>query len=196
MTATTISITTLNSDNAAIARGLKSQDPDVLNHLIELHQHRVMRYLLHLTGRRDQAEDLFQELWLRVLRSGSSYNGTSAFDNWLFAIARNLFLDLKRRRPVASLDEMSSPEDGGAGFEVMDGKPSPLQQFQEREDMEGINTALLALDASQREVLTLRYDGELSLDEIARVTHVPLSTVKSRLYRGVTALKTRMESLR
>ena len=94
-------------ENAAIARGLKSQDPELLDHLIELYQHRLLRYLLFLTGKREVAEDLFQETWMRVLMRGSQYNGKARFDTWLFTIARNLVIDLSRKRTMASLDEMS-----------------------------------------------------------------------------------------
>jgi len=62
-------------ENAAIARGLKCQDTELLDHLIELYQHRLLRYLLFLTGKREVAEDLFQETWMRVLLRGSQYNG-------------------------------------------------------------------------------------------------------------------------
>jgi len=58
-------------ENAAIARGLKRQDPELLDQLIETYQHRLMRYLMFLTGKREVAEDLFQEVWIRVLRRGS-----------------------------------------------------------------------------------------------------------------------------
>src|SRR5437879_4751501 len=57
----------VQSENAAIAHGLKRQNPELLDQLIELYQHRLLRYLLFLTGRREVAEDLFQERWMRVL---------------------------------------------------------------------------------------------------------------------------------
>ena len=79
-------------ENAAIAAGLKRQDPELLDHLIELYQHRLLRYLLFLTGKREVAEDLFQETWMRVLIRGGQYNGKARFDTWLFAIARNLVI--------------------------------------------------------------------------------------------------------
>src|SRR5277367_2527809 len=60
------------SESAEIARGLKRQDPELLDHLIELYQHRLMRYLLFLTGKREVAEDLFQETWMRVLLRGTN----------------------------------------------------------------------------------------------------------------------------
>ena len=101
------SLAQTQSENAAIAHGLKRQDPELLDHLIELYQHRLMRYLLFLTGKREVAEDLFQETWIRVLLRGTQYNGKARFDTWLFTIARNLVIDLSRKRTMASLDEMS-----------------------------------------------------------------------------------------
>ena len=117
-------------ENAAIARGLKSQDPELLDHLIELYQHRLLRYLLFLTGKREVAEDLFQETWMRVLLRGGQYNGKARFDTWLFTIARNLVIDLSRKRTMASLDEMSETTDDGRAFEIATDGPSPLEQFQ------------------------------------------------------------------
>ena len=84
----------IERENAAIARGLKRQDPELLDRLIETYQHRLMRYLMFLTSKREVAEDLFQEVWIRVLRRGSQYNGKARFDTWIFTIARNLVIDL------------------------------------------------------------------------------------------------------
>ncbi len=182
-------------ENVAIARGLKQQDPELIDKLIELYQHRLLRYLLFLTGRREVAEDLFQETWMRVLLRGAQYNGKARFDTWLFTIARNLVIDLSRKRTMASLDEMSEGEDERP-FEIAIDGPSPLEQFRSREDSAEVAEVLLKLEPSYREVLVLRFHEEMSLDEIAKMTKAPLSTVKSRLYRGLAALKPEMERLR
>ena len=131
------------SENVLIAQGLKKQDPALLDHLIELYQHRLMRYLLFLTGKREVAEDLFQETWMRVLLRGTQYNGKARFDTWLFTIARNLVIDLSRKRTMASLDEMSESNEDDRPCEVMMTGPSPLEQFTSREDSaeEGSNSA-------------------------------------------------------
>jgi RNA polymerase sigma-70 factor, ECF subfamily len=184
------------SENAAIAHGLKKQNPELLDHLIELYQHRLLRYLLFLTGKREVAEDLFQETWMRVLLRGAQYNGKARFDTWLFTIARNLVIDLSRKRTMASLDEMSEGGEDERPFEIAMGGPSPLEQFQSREDCAEVGEVLLKLEPTYREVLVLRFYEELSLEEIATVTRAPLSTVKSRLYRGLAALKPQMEQLR
>jgi RNA polymerase sigma-70 factor (ECF subfamily) len=188
--------TQTQSYNAAIALGLKKQNPELLDHLIEQYQHRLLRYLLFLTGKREVAEDLFQETWIRVLMRGGQYNGKARFDTWLFTIARNLVIDLSRKRTMASLDEMSEANGDDRPFEIAMDAPSPLEQFEAREDRAEVGEVLLKLDSSYREVLVLRFYEELSLEEIAGVTRAPLSTVKSRLYRGLAALKPEVEKIR
>lgn len=196
MTGAVVLTAETQSESAAIARGLKKQDPELLDHLIDLYQHRLLRYLLFLTGKRDVAEDLFQETWMRVLVRGAQYNGKARFDTWLFTIARNLVIDLSRKRTMSSLDEMSDSADDERPFEIAAGDPSPLDQFQSRENCAEVGEVLLTLDATYREVLVLRFYEELSLEEIAGVTRAPLSTVKSRLYRGLAALKPEVEKIR
>jgi len=186
----------IERENAAIARGLKQQDPELLDRLIETYQHRLMRYLMFLTSKREVAEDLFQEVWIRVLRRGSQYNGKARFDTWIFTIARNLVIDLSRKRTMASLDEMREGGEDERPFEIIEDGPSPLDQFQYRENAAEVATVMLTLEPRYREVLTLRFHEEMSLEEIAVVTRAPLSTVKSRLYRGLAALKPQLQNLR
>ena len=186
----------IGRENAEIAAGLKRQDPELLDQLIDTYQHRLMRYLMFLTGKREVAEDLFQEVWIRVLRRGSQYNGKARFDTWIFTIARNLVIDLSRKRTMASLDEMREGGEDERPFEIVQDGPSPLEQFQYRENAAELATVMLSLEPSYREVLTLRFHEEMSLEEIAGVTRAPLSTVKSRLYRGLAALKPQLMNLR
>ena len=183
-------------ENAAIARGLKQQDPELMDYLIETYQHRLMRYLMFLTGKREVAEDLFQEVWIRVLRRGAQYNGKARFDTWIFTIARNLVIDLSRKRTMASLDEMREGGEDERPFEIAEESPSPLDQYEFKENAEELAVVLGELEPNYREVLTLRFHEELSLDQIATLTAAPLSTVKSRLYRGLAALKPALLKLR
>jgi RNA polymerase sigma-70 factor (ECF subfamily) len=186
----------VRQENLAVSAGLKRQDAGLLDELIVRYQHRLMRYLLYLTGNREVAEDLFQEVWMRVLVRGAQFNGQARFETWLFTIARNLLIDLRRKRTMSSLDELfegGGDDDRPMAFEIADDEPTPFDHFSSLEDRERIAGALLELDTLHREVLVLRFHEELSLEEIAKVTRAPLSTVKSRLYRGMAMIRPKLE---
>jgi RNA polymerase sigma-70 factor (ECF subfamily) len=186
----------VRQESLAVAQGLKRQDAGLLDELIVRYQHRLLRYLLYLTSNREMAEDLFQEVWMRVLVRGGQFNGQARFDTWLFTIARNLVIDQRRKRTMSSLDEMfdvGGDDDRPMSFEIADGEPTPFDSLSNLEDRERIAAGLMQLDTLHREVLVLRFHEELSLEEIAKVTRAPLSTVKSRLYRGLAAIKPKLE---
>src|ERR1700750_2513456 len=118
----------VRQENLAVAEGLKRQDPGILDQLIVRFQHRLLRYLLFLTGNREQAEDLFQEVWMRVLTRGTQFNGKSRFETWLFTIARNLVIDQRGQKTMSSLDELfeaGGEDDRPLAFEVADQEPGP-----------------------------------------------------------------------
>src|SRR5579859_792604 len=188
------STTFMTDDAKALARGLQRRDPELLDRLIEQYQFRLFRYLLHLTANRERAEDFFQETWLRVLERGHQYDGKWKFEAWLFAIARNLVLDWHRRKKPQSLESLAGPDEDAAPFDVKDEKSaSPLEQVLQAEAQSGVELSLQRVPAVYREVLVLRFQEEMQLDEIAGVTGAPISTVKSRLYRGLEALKQSMQ---
>ena len=183
----------LELENSAIVAGLRRNDPDLFDQLIETYQHRLLRYLLYLTGSRELAEDLFQETWIRVLERGTQYNGQAKFETWLFAIARHLVIDTSRKKSCASLDALQEQSESDRPFEVRSEDPSPFEQLSSSEDSHLVAAALAQLDTLHREVLVLRFHEELSLEEIASVVSAPLSTIKSRLYRGLAAMKPKIE---
>lgn len=185
--------TWMTDEGAEIARGLRHRDPSVLDRLIELYQHRLFRYLMYLAGDRALAEDLFQETWLRVLERGRQYDGKSPFETWLFAIARHLLIDGLRRRSPASLDALREPQEDAATFEPEAAGPSAYELVAGQQREARMAAAVAAVPAVYREVLMLRFQEELKLEEIAAVVEAPVSTVKSRLYRGLNALKQQLE---
>ena len=133
---------------------------------------------------------------MRVLTRGDQFNGHSRFDTWLFTIARNLVMDQHRKRSMLSLDEMCDRDGDASPVEFAAQESSPFDHCCGRQDREHLAAALLMIEPLHREVVLLRFKEELSLDEIARVTGSPLSTVKSRLYRGLAALKPKLNTLR
>ncbi len=167
---------------------LRSGDMEALTEVVEEHQARLYRYLLRLVREPATAEDLFQQTWIKVMEKIKSYDPRRDFTPWLLTVARNLALDHLRRYRPESLDEPlpsgnsmaellpSAEEDQGSA--LLAGERSEL-----------LARALLQLPVVYREVLTLRFEEDLKLEEIAVLLAVPLSTVKSRLRRGLEGMR-------
>ena len=184
-------MSSLEGESEALARTLRDRDPDALDLLIELYHYRLLRYLLYLTRNRETAEDIFQETWIRVLERGHQYNGKTKFETWLFAIARHLLIDrLRRERPRVSLESLLDPDDfhPQVDFARSDAPLAPALIAQ-KEEGDRLSAALERLPATCREAIMLRYQEDLSLEEIAAISSAPLSTVKSRIYRGLELLR-------
>jgi RNA polymerase sigma-70 factor (ECF subfamily) len=181
----------METEGGTIARGLRRRDPDLLDHLIEQYQHRLLRYLVYLSGNRELAEDLFQETWIRVLERGHQYDGRHEFSTWLYAVARNLTIDHLRKQNPISLDGLMDDEQH-APFEPADTRPSAWEVAARHQQAEQISAALAGIPAEYREAIVLRFQDGLPLEEIAAVTGAPLGTVKSRVYRGLNLLMGRL----
>src|SRR5437899_7247579 len=173
----------MESDTSAIARGLRRRDPDLLDRLIEQYQHRLLRYLVYLSGNRELAEDLFQETWIRVLERGHQYDGKHEFSTWLYAVARNLTIDYLRKKSPLSLDGLMEDEEHAA-LEPADTRPMAWEVVQQHEHAERVSAALASIPTEYREAVVLRYHEGWALEEIATVTGAKLGPVKSGLDRG------------
>ena len=165
---------------------------ELLADLVERCQHRLVRYLLYLIGRREYAEDLAQETWVRVLQRGSQYNGRQRFDPWLFAIARNLAIDYLRKKRKA-VQAVSLPDDHDAVLLLPPSGPSPFEAAARSQDAMRLAGRLQILAPLYREALLLRFQEDLSLPEIAQVVGAPVTTVSSRIYRGLATLRSAFE---
>jgi RNA polymerase sigma-70 factor, ECF subfamily len=177
------------SEPERIARGLRQRDVALLQTLVQEYQYRLVRYFIFLLGTRDQVDDLVQETWLRVLERGRSYDGESRFEPWLFAIARNLAIDHTRKRTFSSLDSNDDDERDHASFSPVSNADSPFEQAARTEDARRLAESLQSLPPMIREALVLRFQEELSLQEISHVVGASVSTVSSRIYRGLAALR-------
>jgi RNA polymerase sigma-70 factor (ECF subfamily) len=135
---------------------------------------------------------LFQLTWLRVMEKIGRFDSRRNFTPWLFAVARNLAIDHLRRRREVSLD---IPEETGTstGERIPATGLDPLEQLLEFERGAILASAIGELPVIHREVLTLRFEEEMKLEEIAQVSAIPLSTVKSRLLRAMESLRRRLQ---
>jgi RNA polymerase sigma-70 factor (ECF subfamily) len=182
----------LDSDVARLRRG----DPQALEGLLSRYQHRLYRYLLRLVREPTLAEDLFQQTWMRVAERIRRYDPSRNFDAWLFSVARNLAIDHLRRYRPESLDEPVAGDPSGETKQSLFAAegPTALDRLLEQERAGLVATTLADLPVMYREILSLRFEEEMKLEEIAGVLDVPLSTVKTRLRRGLDGMKKRIES--
>ena len=170
---------------------LRRGDPDAFDALLARYQNRLYRYLVRLTVDPAAAEDLFQETWLKVLTRIHRYDERRPFEPWLFAVARNLAIDHLRKASPDSLDEPS--EDGETKIARLGaGEPGSLERLLEKERRGRLERTLEELPALYREALSLRFEEEMSFEEIAEVLSAPVSTVKSRVQRALSTLRKRM----
>ena len=171
-------------DVLAVQRG----DRDAFASLLARYQNRLYRYLLRWVREQASAEDLFQQTWLRVIEKIGRFDARRSFDAWLFAVARNLAVDHLRRYRPDSLDEPR--EDSLPLLErCAADAPSAIEHVLQFEQAALVQRALESLPPIHREILSLRFEEEMKLEEIAEVLAIPLSTVKSRLGRALERLR-------
>lgn len=172
-------------DVLAVQRG----DRDAFSSLLARYQNRLYRYLLRWVHEPATAEDLFQQTWMRVIENIRRFNPKRNFDAWLFAVARNIVIDYLRRRRPASLEEPVG-EDLPLSECLSANTPGALEQVLRSERAELVQRALEYQPPVYREILSLRFEEEMKLEEIAEVLSIPLGTVKSRLARALERLRT------
>jgi RNA polymerase sigma-70 factor (ECF subfamily) len=182
----------LESDVARLRRG----DSQALESVMARYQHRLYRYLLRLSREPALAEDLFQQTWMRVAEKIRRYDPNRSFEAWLFSVARNLAIDHLRRYRPESLQEPRADDEGGETRQARLAAtgPSALDRVLEQERAAQVGGALAEMPVMYREVLSLRFEEEMKLEEIAEVLEAPISTVKTRLRRGLEAMRHKMET--
>jgi RNA polymerase sigma-70 factor (ECF subfamily) len=181
----------VDNDVAQLRRG----DLDALSALVTRYQNRLYRYLLRIVRQPAEAEDLFQVTWIRVAEKIQRYDPNRNFEAWLFTLARNVAIDHLRRIRPESLDEpVGDDATGETGATRLQSHEQPaLEAIVARERTSRIGESMENLPVVYREVLTLRFEEEMKLEEIAEVLSVPLSTVKTRLRRALDKLRVSME---
>jgi RNA polymerase sigma-70 factor, ECF subfamily len=156
--------------------------------VVRTHSARVYRLAYRLTGDPHEAEDLTQEVFVRVFRSLSSYT-PGTFEGWLHRITTNLFLDTVRRKQRIRFDALA--ED--AAERLASREPTPSQVYDDTHLDSDVAAALEALPADFRAAVVLCDIEGLSYEEIAATLGVKLGTVRSRIHRGRAALRAALD---
>jgi RNA polymerase sigma-70 factor (ECF subfamily) len=180
--------------------GVKEGDEASFELLLQRYRRPLCHFLNRMVRDAAQAEDLAQEVFLRVYRARREYEPSAKFTTWLFRIATNLALnalrDRRYRQAEVSLDAPAEAEDGSEmPLEVPDGAPVVEQQLVERDRLAVIRGAIYALPEKQRAAVLLHKYQELDYDEIARILGCSVSALKSLLFRAYEALRVELAPL-
>jgi RNA polymerase sigma-70 factor (ECF subfamily) len=163
-------------------------DASAFETLVHRWDRRIQGLIYRVVGGEEEARDLCQETFLRAYRGLGTFKKEARFSSWLYQIALNVSRDRLRRRRLrnhVSLDEMA--EEGEVPW--TQGGPTALDLVESQDISRAVAHAVASLPEEQREVIVLKeYEG-LTFQEIAQVLDVPLSTVKTRLYRGLGQLR-------
>lgn len=184
--------------DAEIIEQARKGDPAAWEKLVVRHSKRIYNLCYRFVGRVDQAEDLAQEVFIKVFRNLSSYNPeTGQFVTWVMSVGRNLLIDHYRHTKD---DRLTVSTDEDEEFSILDtlpsGEPSPQAELEREERASLLRKALERLPPQLKEAVVLRDLEELSYEEIGEILKVPEGTVKSRINRGRVELARHLQKLR
>jgi RNA polymerase sigma-70 factor (ECF subfamily) len=157
---------------------------DGFEELVRRYQRPITSYVFRMLGDYESALDVTQEVFIKVYNSLSKYSSEYKFSTWLYRIAHNAAIDHMRRNSVSPQSLETENADGTYQLQIESRGPSPEQDQERREWRTEIDSVVECLPPTYRDLILLRHSRDLSYDEIAEVTGLPLGTVKNRLFRA------------
>lgn len=171
----------------ALMQGFRDGDAGAFDTLYARHRNGVYRYMRRQVRNDGVAEELFQDVWMRVIASRASYVPSAKFTTWVYTIAHNRLMDHFRAAGRAEL--VSTEEESGNVAELVAPDDAPETTLSRKQLAHRLLAAVEALPSEQREAFVLQHEGELSVEEIAQATGVTRETAKSRLRYALAKLR-------
>ena len=184
----------LRDPDVRLMIAVRDDVPGAFEELVGAYQHRLINVMQHLVGRADEAEDLAQEVFLRVYRARKKYRARCKFSTWLFTIANNLglnWLRSRQRKPVVALPaQESGPLGPRPAEQIVPARDNPpSQRLQQAELADVVRRALDTLNERQRMAVVLNKFEDMNYAEIADVMGLTTKAVKSLLNRARANLR-------
>ncbi|HKX82624.1 MAG TPA: sigma-70 family RNA polymerase sigma factor [Pyrinomonadaceae bacterium] len=172
------------TDVELIADAIGGRGEDRFEELVRRYQRPIIGYVFRMLGDYEASLDVSQEVFIKVYNSLSRYSSEYKFSTWLYRIAHNAAIDHLRRNSVNPQSIETENADGSYQLQIESPLPTPEQDRERSEWRTEIEAVVKCLPAAYRELILLRHSQDLSYDEIAEVTQLPLGTVKNRLFRA------------
>ena len=157
--------------------------------LVRRYQRPIAAYVYRMVGDYDSALDLTQEVFIKVYNSLARYRSEFKFSTWIYKIAHNAAIDHLRRHAVRGQALVAGEDCERREVALKSLRLTPEQESEKKERCSEIEAVVQTLPAGYRELIVLRHSHDLSYDEIAEVTGLPLGTVKNRLFRAREAMR-------
>jgi RNA polymerase sigma-70 factor (ECF subfamily) len=157
--------------------------------LVRRYQRPIASYVYRMVGDYDAALDLTQEVFIKVYNSLARYRSEFKFSTWIYKIAHNAAIDHLRRHSVRDQILTAGVDGTRSEIAIESRRLTPEQESEREERRSEIESVVQSLPAAYRELIVLRHSHDLSYDEIAEVTGLPLGTVKNRLFRAREAMR-------
>ena len=157
---------------------------DGFEELVRRYQRPITGYVFRMLGNYESSLDVTQEVFIKVYNSLHKYSPEYKFSTWLYRIAHNAAIDHMRRNAVSPQSIEAENADGTYQIQLESSRPSPEQDQERREWRTEIDAVVKCLPPAYRDLILLRHSRDLSYDEIAEITGLPLGTVKNRLFRA------------
>jgi RNA polymerase sigma-70 factor, ECF subfamily len=182
--------------DAEIVDKILKGDKEAFAFIVERYQKGLINFIFRMVGHYEEALELTQEVFIRVYSNIAMYDSTYKFSTWLYRIASNLTIDhLRKKDPrTASIDECD--EDDEKKIELESNELNPHDQLEKKMMEKEINTAILTLEPLYRELIILRHIHFRSYEEIAKITNLPIGTVKNRIFRARKVLMERLKAVK
>ena len=171
------------TDGELLAKAITGRE-DGFEELVRRYQRPITNYVYRMVGNYDAALDVTQEVFIKVYNSMTRYSSEYKFSTWLYRIAHNAAIDYMRRNSVNQQSLETENADGTYQLQIESTQPNPEQERERSEWRKEIKTVVKCLPQVYRELILLRHAQDLSYDEIAEITNLPLGTVKNRLFRA------------
>lgn len=189
----------MEDEDIKLMLGFQKGDESCFNKILSKYEKPLINFIYRFIGNQVDAEDLAQEVFLRIYKAKNKYEPKSKFSTWLYKIATDLCIDYQRKRKIktVSLDDPVNTEEGEIVKEIPDlSQVTPDISIEKKQISETIRSALLSLPASQRLALTLKIYENKSYQEISEILGCSVSAVESLIFRARQNLKERLSFLK